>query len=943
MDCTGFRGTFGYQHLSAGDLLREERKRAGSQYGELIESYIKEGKLVPVEIVVKLLQQAMEKLGWAQGKFLVDGFPRSFDNMEGWKKVLGGKVDVQFALFFDCSEAVMEARIMERGKTSGRADDNAEAVRKRLATFKEAIWGFQGGLKWVDKGGGVLLMTRDERMIRSQEGPQRAPEVVMGAIFCCCCSSKEDDEKTEQKFAKGGDKDISGGPVKNRHCTDLLCLILFIVHWGAFCAVIFVGMQDGEPAKLYQPRDFKGDYCDLGSLVGATKLLRTLNVSATVDEVAKQLICSTAAENALSGVMTTAQMDEYRCACCKMPCANCESNLGLEDLQDGASLSSAIGTRMSEFTDPTKAATLFSSGSANAMSFSAEDVFGEMTKFMVATCLNQTSCAAPTVNTTTSGARSYVYSPTPTEPWKFAWDVLASNAGIPADIKDTINNDFTFTALPEEVCPYHQRYCIPFPGVAFAEGSLSQCIPKVDAGVTAVLGEAMSSALQGASEQALRLMDSSSGVFGEMMSTMDSFCVVLFFSFVIGLVFLVLLRFVVGVVVWASVFLVAAGFAFGGLMMYIRSFQCSGAGILETGFSTGVQVVTTVAVAAQDAVSGTTLSEAMTGNGQDYRGGQRYTRSLYQCQHWDKDSPHVISYNLTAYPELQQNYCRSEGPKCWRCYPPRYAFDYKFAGAALTTEGPGAFFTLLWNNAFLVALGQLIVAGACAQWFFTSDERRGKENVIRQSLRIAFRYHLGTVAFGAFILALVQFIRYLCKYFEKQASAQKNRVMALVLRVLGCVIWIIEKCIKFLNKNAYIQVALMGTNFCTSAKNAFQLILRNMVRFGVVAILGTVIHFIGWTVITITTAVVGYFIFQAFHPDADPLLPMLTYIAAGYMVAHLFMSVFGLGVDTSLQCFIAAEEMGIAEEYVPDALKTLVDKNPGKKKWGLFSKKVAPA
>ncbi|CAJ1363362.1 unnamed protein product [Effrenium voratum] len=235
---------------------------------------------------------------------------------------------------------------------------------------------------------------------------------------------------------QGGDKDISGGPVKNRHCTDLLCLILFIVHWGAFCAVIFVGMQDGEPAKLYQPRDFKGDYCDLGSLVGATKLLRTLNVSATVDEVAKQLICSTAAENALSGVMTTAQMDEYRCACCKMPCANCESNLGLEDLQDGLGEGSLGGIGMSEFTDPTKAATLFSSGSANAMSFSAEDVFGEMTKFMVATCLNQTSCAAPTVNTTTSGARSYVYSPTPTEPWKFAWDVLASNAGIPADIKE---------------------------------------------------------------------------------------------------------------------------------------------------------------------------------------------------------------------------------------------------------------------------------------------------------------------------------------------------------------------------------------------------------------------------------------------------------------------------------------------------------------------------
>eukprot|EP00931_Biecheleriopsis_adriatica_P038098 TRINITY_DN2184_c0_g1_i1.p1 TRINITY_DN2184_c0_g1~~TRINITY_DN2184_c0_g1_i1.p1 ORF type:complete len:1777 (-),score=465.99 TRINITY_DN2184_c0_g1_i1:6-5336(-) len=135
--CARISKAFGFHHLSAGDLLREERKRQGSQYGELIESYIKEGKLVPVEITVKLIQQAMEKLGWSEGKFLVDGFPRSFDNMEGWEKVLGGKVDVKCALFFDCSEAMMEARILERGKTSGRADDNAEAIKKRFATFKQ--------------------------------------------------------------------------------------------------------------------------------------------------------------------------------------------------------------------------------------------------------------------------------------------------------------------------------------------------------------------------------------------------------------------------------------------------------------------------------------------------------------------------------------------------------------------------------------------------------------------------------------------------------------------------------------------------------------------------------------------------------------------------------------------------------------------------------------
>eukprot|EP00434_Breviolum_minutum_P015364 symbB.v1.2.013539.t2/scaffold961.1/size148688/11 len=127
--CTRIAANFGFQHLSAGDLLREERKRPGSELGELIENHIKEGKLVPVSIVVQLLQKAMEDRGWEDGK--------SAENLRGWNEVLGTKVDVKCCLFFDCSEEVMEARLLERGKTSGRADDNLESIRKRFATYKE--------------------------------------------------------------------------------------------------------------------------------------------------------------------------------------------------------------------------------------------------------------------------------------------------------------------------------------------------------------------------------------------------------------------------------------------------------------------------------------------------------------------------------------------------------------------------------------------------------------------------------------------------------------------------------------------------------------------------------------------------------------------------------------------------------------------------------------
>jgi UMP-CMP kinase len=115
---------FDFVHLSAGDLLREERGNPSSQYGELISSYIKEGKIVPVEITVNLLLNAMNKSSKSgRSSFLVDGFPRNADNIEGWERVVGDKASVLGCLYLDCPESVMESRLLERDKTSGRTDE----------------------------------------------------------------------------------------------------------------------------------------------------------------------------------------------------------------------------------------------------------------------------------------------------------------------------------------------------------------------------------------------------------------------------------------------------------------------------------------------------------------------------------------------------------------------------------------------------------------------------------------------------------------------------------------------------------------------------------------------------------------------------------------------------------------------------------------------------
>lgn len=101
----------------------------------MIKHYIKEGLIVPQEVTVALLQNAIrENFEDGKKRFLVDGFPRKMDQAITFEKQI---VPSKFTLFFDCPETVMLERLLERGKTSGRTDDNIESIKKRFRTFIE--------------------------------------------------------------------------------------------------------------------------------------------------------------------------------------------------------------------------------------------------------------------------------------------------------------------------------------------------------------------------------------------------------------------------------------------------------------------------------------------------------------------------------------------------------------------------------------------------------------------------------------------------------------------------------------------------------------------------------------------------------------------------------------------------------------------------------------
>jgi UMP-CMP kinase len=133
--CKKLVDDYGCKHLSAGDLLREERA-SGSTTANLIESYINEGAIVPVAITLELLRQSMLKSN--ASRFLIDGFPRNEDNLMGWNDLMTeDSCIVDSIIFIECPEDECKKRIIERSKTSGRSDDNLETLAKRFVTFNE--------------------------------------------------------------------------------------------------------------------------------------------------------------------------------------------------------------------------------------------------------------------------------------------------------------------------------------------------------------------------------------------------------------------------------------------------------------------------------------------------------------------------------------------------------------------------------------------------------------------------------------------------------------------------------------------------------------------------------------------------------------------------------------------------------------------------------------
>ncbi|KAB1268666.1 Choline transporter-like protein 5 [Camelus dromedarius] len=170
------------------------------------------------------------------------------------------------------------------------------------------------------------------------------------------------------------------------------------------------------------------------------------------------------------------------------------------------------------------------------------------------------------------------------------------------------------------------------------------------------------------------------------------------------------------------------------------------------------------------------------------------------------------------------------------------------------------------------------------------------------------RYHTGSLAFGSLILATVQMFRLILEYLDKRLKQAQSNISKFLKCCLRCCFWCLEKAVRFLNRNAYVmvsrlffdkinclpQIAIYGKNFCRSARDAFNLLMRNILK---VAVMDRVTDFV---LILGKILVAGCIVNDIFIL----FFTLQTVIIGSYLIAHGFFSVYAMCIETIFICFL---------------------------------------
>ncbi|CAM2101336.1 unnamed protein product [Caretta caretta] len=683
------------------------------------------------------------------------------------------------------------------------------------------------------------------------------------------------------------------GPIRQRSCTDIICCILFVVFLAGYIVVGILAWLYGDPRQVIYPRNSTGSYCGIGGNRGKPYVLYF-----------DLLQCVTSLN-----ILATA-MNGLQCPTTQICVASCP---------DAFWVVPPVG-----LLPGTKPADVLN------QAWCEPSLNLSLTTLTVSQILSRELCPRYTIATTPIFNRCFPDFNTP------AMDNFSLPNRTPNETKQLISSG-------------------------------AQQIVK-----------------------SLNAKDIGTKIFEDFASSWSWILIGLLIAMVLSLLFLLLLRLVAGVLVWVLILGVLAVGAYGIYHCWreYSALRTAGATISNIGFTTNLSVYSSVqetwlaALIILAVVEGVLLllliflrkriliAIALIQESSRAIGYMMSTLFyplvtflllLICVAYWAMTALYLATSGTPLYRVTSSN---SSDPRCSgilgndTCNPMTFNTSRYLpcpaAGCTFHTYDAEGLFQrnlfnlqiynalgLLWGANFALALGQCVLAGAFAAYYWARDKPRDiPPCALGGALLRTLRYHTGSLAFGALILTIVQLIRILLEYLDHKLKGAQNPFTRCLLCCLKCCFWCLEKFIKFLNRNAYIMIAIYGKNFCTSAKNAFKLLMRNIIRVVVLDKVTDLLLFFGKLLVVGGVGVLGFFFFSGRIEISDPQfrspslnyywLPILTVVVGAYLIAQGFFSVYSMCVDTLFLCFLEDLERndGSVEKpyYMSSSLMKLLNK-----------------
>ncbi|XP_076462670.1 choline transporter-like protein 1 [Babylonia areolata] len=223
---------------------------------------------------------------------------------------------------------------------------------------------------------------------------------------------------------------------------------------------------------------------------------------------------------------------------------------------------------------------------------------------------------------------------------------------------------------------------------------------------------------------------------------------------------------------------------------------------------------------------------------------------------------------------------------------------------------------LIWVSQFIVGCERLVVSGAVALWYFTRDKSKLGYPIMKSIYRL-IRYHMGSVAFGSLIIALVVLARWILSFIENRLNGKQNFVAKFFLKCLTCCLWCFEKILKFINANAYIEIAIHGYGFCKAARTAFMVIVDNALRVMAINSVGAFVLFLAKAGTVAVVAVIGIELFRDKEEVNYVWLPITLSCLFSYFIASCLIGVYEMAIDAIFICFVEDCGMndGVSKPY----------------------------